>query len=70
MKTVKQCSNCKTELVIEENELIFPEEKNEEKGYCPICNKLVYTGKTDGWYFVGVNSKDPVTSEKCVYPMP
>jgi CRISPR/Cas system-associated protein Csx1 len=70
MKIQLKCNNCETELEIVENTLLFSEEKRLESAHCPVCENEVYTGKTDGWYYVQTteNIKKEIT-ENCIYPM-
>jgi hypothetical protein len=52
MEILKNCSNCKTNLVIIEDKLFYSAKESETDISCPICNKTVQRMLTDGWFFV------------------
>lgn len=73
MKKNIKCDNCKTALVLTENELFFSEEKEKETVHCPVCQALVYEGETDGWFFIQTEEKEKLDQKlknNCTYPMP
>ena len=52
MEELLNCSNCKTNIIIVEDNLFYSDEKTEVNLSCPVCNHKFENRKTDGWFFV------------------
>ena len=65
-----KCKNCNTRSIVEENKLLFAEEKKMEVAYCLECEEKIYENQTDGWFTVKVAQVAKLENEDCTFPMP
>jgi hypothetical protein len=71
MTLEKICKTCQTQVIIEDNPLVFSEEKTVQKIACPVCQSIIFEGETDGWFFAQTRENyERLKSSNCTFPMP
>lgn len=51
-----ECPNCGAILKVSEYQMGVPGGKEREEAICPICNTILFSEVTDGWFDVSVIS--------------
>jgi hypothetical protein len=64
MEELINCGNCKTNVVIVEDNLFYSDEKSKVQIFCPVCNYALENRDTDGWFFVQTEAEHKKEKEK------